>query len=400
MSAGTFQYEAVDRRGLRRCGVARAATPADAYRQIVAAGLTPVVIRPVRRLTMWRRRRVGLAEIANFTYQFSVLMAARVPIGEGIRSIAEQEPPGRFRDVLYEVAGRIESGQRIADALAGHADVFGDLYVQTVRAGEESGNLVRVLEYLADMLERQIEARQQVRSALMYPACVVAALVLAVVFLVAFTLPRFARMFAARGVDLPLFTRALLVVGESFQAYWWAWAGGMAAVAWGLRTLWRTRRGRWHIERLLHAVPVLREVLVGTAVARFARVLGVCLNAGIGLIDAVHMAGQAASRPMLRRDADRIIEQVRAGGRLAAVLTVCTYLPPFARRLLAAGDESGELGRMCQVVARRYDRDAASLARNLITVIEPVLIVLIAAVVLMVALAVFVPMWDMVKVVG
>jgi type II secretory pathway component PulF len=398
MSSISFNYVALDRRGARCRGVARALTEVDAFRQISAAGLTPVRIRQAR--ARRSRRGVGLKEVAHFTYQLSVLIGARVPIGEGLRSIAEQESAGKFKDVITRIAERIEAGGRIADAMAEHTNIFGDLYVQTIRAAEESGNLVRVLEYLSEMLERSIETRQQVRNALMYPACVISALVLAVVFLIAFVIPRFARMFAQRNVELPIFTRLLMVVGESFQHYWWVYLGVLVALVFGLRRMWRTERGRWTIERALHRIPVLSQVLVGLSVARFSRVFGLCLSSGIGLIDALSMAGRSSARPMLIRDTERIIDQVRAGGRISSVLVACEYIPPFAKRMLISGDESAELTKMCGVIARHYERDAQGLTKNLATIIEPVLIVLIAGVVLVVALAIFLPMWNMVNLMG
>jgi type II secretory pathway component PulF len=132
-------------------------------------------------------------------------------------------------------------------------------------------------------------------------------------------------------------------------------------------------------------------------VARFARVFGLCLNSGLSLIDALQMAGRSSGRPMLMADVEKMVAQVRTGGRLSNVLLVCHYIPGFARRMLTSGEESAELTRMCNVIARHYERDTQGLTKNLSTVIEPVLIVLIAGVVLVVALAIFLPMWNLVK---
>jgi type II secretory pathway component PulF len=396
MSTATlFSYTAVDRRGRRCRGVARAATEVDAFRQVTAAGLTPVKIRlaGARR----KRRGVGVKDVAHFTYQLGVLIGARVPIGEGLRSIAEQEAPGKFRDVISHLFARIESGGRIAEAMADHPEVFGDLYLQTIRAAEETGTLVKALEYLAEMMERTLETRQQVRTALMYPLCVITTLGLAVTFLVGFVIPRFAKMFAQKNVDLPFFTKLLMWFGESMQGYWWAYLAVILGTAYAVRRAWKTEQGRWHIEKFLHRIPGIKDILVGMSVARFARVFGLCLNAGLGLIDALHMSGRAAARPMLVRDVERLIDQVRTGGRLGHALIACEYLPPFAKRMITSGEESAELTKMCGVIARHYERDTAALTKNLSTVIEPVLIVLIAGVVLVVALAIFLPMWDMVK---
>lgn len=395
MSSLSFTYVAMDKRGGRCRGVARAATEVEAFRQISAAGLTPLKIRQTR--VRRQRRGVGLKEVAHFTYQLSVLIGARVPIGEGLRSIAEQEAGGKFKDVITKIAARIDAGGRIADAMAEHTDVFGDLYVQTVRAAEESGNMIKVLEYLSDMLERNLEMRQQVRNALMYPICVISTLLLAVTFLIGFVIPKFAKMFAERNVELPIFTKLLMWFGQSMQGFWWLYIALLAGAFFGVRYAWRTERGRWNIEAALHRVPVLKNILMGMAVARFSRVFGLCLSSGLGLIDGLRMAGKASARPMLLRDTERIVDQVKAGGRISAVLVACEYIPPFAKRMLISGEESAEMTKMCNVIARHYERDTTGLTKNIATIIEPVLIVLIAGVVLMVALAIFLPMWNMVK---
>jgi type II secretory pathway component PulF len=184
------------------------------------------------------------------------------------------------------------------------------------------------------------------------------------------------------------------------QHFWWAYALGAAGLVIAGRRAWRYRWGRAAFDSLLHRVPVVRDLLVGLAVARFVRVLGLCISSGIGLLEALDMAGKSSGRHRMRTDAERIARDVRAGGRLSSAMRSATYLPGFARRMLAAGEEAGELPRMCAVVARHHERDNALRTRDMSTVIEPVLIVTIAGIVLVVALAVFVPMWDMMKLVG
>lgn len=395
-SISVFEYTALDRKGAKCRGVARAATEVDAFRQVTAAGLTPIRIKQAR-VRLGRRRAVRAKEIAHFTYQLSVLISARIHISEGLRAIVEQEPEGKFKDVITAVAARIEAGGRIADAMAEHTAVFGDMYVQTVRAAEQSGNMIKVLEYLSDMLERQIETRQQVRGALMYPICVISVLVLAVFFLVGFVIPRFARMYEQKKLDLPIFTKIMVAFGDSVQNFWWLYLAVAVGSFFAIKTAWKRPGGRLAIEKFLHKVPFLSQILVGMSVARFARIFGLALSSGLSLIDALQMAGRSAGRPMLMFDVEKMVAQVMSGGRLSNVLLVCNYLPGFAKRMLISGEESAELTRMCNVIARHFERDTSSLTKNLSTIIEPVLIVLIAAVVLVVALAIFLPMWNMVK---
>ncbi len=400
MSTLPFEYLAIDSTGTQRRGTAKARSKSEAYRQVAAMGLTPVSISQGRAKVRRSRRRIRGREIAQFTYQFSVLLSARISISEGLASIAAQETNPAFRDVITDIATRIEAGEQVATAMDFHRRVFGDIYVETIRAAERSGSMTKVLENLSEMLERLVETGQQVRSALMYPACVVTALSAAVTFLVGFVIPKFAAMFASRNVELPIFTRILMAVGLSIQSYWWAYLAVVVGGIFGLRTAWQRPGGRFVIDKLLHKVPYINRILIGTAISRFARVLGVSLSSGMGLIESLEMAGRGSGRPMLIADADRMVEQVRSGGRLTAVLNNCTYLSPFSKRMLSAGEESAEMPRMCAVVARHYDRETSYLTKNIGTIIEPVLIVAIAGVVLVVALAIFLPMWDMMKLIG
>lgn len=400
MTATAFRYIAVDKAGARRRGVTHAPTRADAFRQVSAAGLTPLSLREGGEARVAQRGRISPKDLARFTYQLSALVGARIPLSDGLRSIADQEPNPRFRAVVGNIADRIEAGGRIAPSMAVHRAVFGDVYVEILAAAEETGNLGKALDYLGELLERSQETRQQVRSALMYPICVSATLAAAVLFLIGFVVPKFATMFAQRGMTLPALTQVLAWLGGSLHDFWWAYLGAAATLVFLVRYLWSRPTARLAIDRSLHRVPYLKDILVGLAVSRFTRVLGMSLGSGLGLIQSLDMAARAAGRPMLSRDADELVAMVRGGQRLSDGLASCRYLPTFVTRMLSAGEEAGELPKMCAAVSRSYDREAAALTKNLATVIEPVLIVVVAAIVLVVALAVFLPMWDAFKLVG
>lgn len=411
MSAVAFEYVAIDGSGTRTTGRLSAADRSEVVRTLTARGLTAVNVRGVGSMTgggglgigLSRgrgRRKASVKDISHFTYQLSVLISARVPIGDGLMSIAAQERDGQLKDVIADVARRVQSGEQIATALVAHEHVFGSTYIATIRAAEKTGTMSTVLEHLSDMLERQQETRQHVRGALMYPACVVGVLSLAVVFLVAFVVPKFASMFARRGLDLPFFTEALMALGVSMQNYWWAYLLTISAAVFLVRRAQRSPEGRARIDTALHRVPYLNQILKGLAIGRFSRVLGVSLSSGLNLLESVELAGKASGRPLLEADARKLVEQIRTGGRLSDILPSCGYMSPFTTRMLTAGEQSGEIPRMCDIIARHYDRESTHLAKNIATVIEPVLIVVIAVVVLGVALAIFLPMWDMVKLVG
>lgn len=399
----TFEFDAVDRAGARRRSTVAAATRAEAYRKVATMGLTPLTIRPAGGPGgPWRlmSRRIRTKELAQFTYQLGVLVQARIPISEGLVGVAQQEKDGRLREVVMDLAKRIQAGEQVAAAMEHHQDALGPVYVETVRAAERSGNLSKVLDHLSEMLERGQEQARMVRSALMYPACVVAVLALAVFFLVGFVVPKFAKMFQSRGLQLPVFTRLLMDLGLSVQGYWWAYLLGAAAAS--ALAVWAHGRpaGRAALDAAVHRVPYIRDIIAGATISRFSSIFALSLQSGLGLIESLELAGRSAGRPSLQRDVQRMIGQVRSGGRLTEALAHCDYLTPFAKRMLVAGEQSAELPRMCAVVSRHYDRETAHLAKNLSTFVEPVLIVAIAGVVLVIALAIFLPMWDMAKLVG
>ncbi|MCH8270211.1 MAG: type II secretion system F family protein [Planctomycetes bacterium] len=400
MSSGTFSYRAVDEAGNTRRGVSHARTRVEAYRRITATGLTPVKISRSTGPRRLKSKGVKARDVTHFTHQLSVLIAARIPVSEGLRTIGDQEPSAALRRMVLDVATRIEAGEPIADALSAHQTVFGEVYIETIRAAEQSGTLGAVLEYLSEMLERSQDLAHQIRSALAYPFCVVAVLMGAVTFLLGFVVPRFGHMYERRGVELPMLTKMMVLLGDSIQTFWWLYLLGFGIGVLTLRKTWRSSAGRTMIERALHKVPYLSDLLVAVAIARFSRILGLCISAGVNLIDSIELAGRSSGREMLRSDSDRIIRGIQSGSRLGELLEQCAYLTPFVRRMLAAGENSGELPRMCSIVARHYERETTTMTKYLTTVLEPVLIVLVAAVVLVVALSVFLPMWDMVTLLG
>jgi type IV pilus assembly protein PilC len=376
--------------------VVQAENQSEAYRQLTAAGLKPIKL-VARRAGGggFRSGKVGARELAHLTYQFSVLMEARIPIADGLRSIAEQEHNGNLREVIEDVARQIEAGYSVTEAMGQHRALFGGVYIETVRAAEVSGNMVKVLARLAEMLEMQYESNKNIKGALIYPLCVLIAMVLGATFLMVVIVPKFAGMYESRGVDLPLPTHILLGTSAFIRSSWPLVLASVGGALWAVRKAWRSPLTQHKMDAWMHKLPFLREVLRGLAVSRFSHVLGTSLQSGLGLIDALDMAGGASGRPMLQADTQKMREQVKEGGRLTDVMLACAYLPGFARRMIAAGEETAEMPRMCEIVARHYDREVAHLTKNLPTVLEPILIVGLAGVFLVIALAIFLPMWEL-----
>lgn len=398
MNAPAFEYLATDRGGARKRGRVEAPDAPSAIRAVRGLGLTPLSVTPVARgggRSLLRLGGVGPARVAQFTYELGTLLDAGAPIGEGLSAIAEQETDARVHEMVTRIARRIDAGSSVTEALREHERVFGSVYLETIAAAEHSGRMREALERLAESLEWQAETGRRLKQAVMYPATVAVALTGGTAFLLAFVVPKFTGMFASRGVDLPALTRALDVTGRSLQGWWWAYLAAALAAGLGLRAAWAAPRGRAAIDRALHGMPFLGRVLRSLGVTRFARVLGMSLSAGIGLTEALEQAGRASGRPRLAAECDEMARRVRAGGSLKAALGGAGYLPVFAKRMLTAGEESAELPKMCGVIAKRYEREAEHLSKNMGTLVEPALIAALTGVVLIIALGIFLPMWDM-----
>lgn len=402
MSVLSFQYTAVDRAGKRHKGVTAANDSQDAFRRVTALGMTPIKISSSKSASSNNiaRGRISPDQVGSFCYELAVLLRAAIPIADGLRSIAEQEPKKGMRNLVTDMATKIQAGSTITDAMAPHRKVFGDTFVETVRAAERSGTLIASLEHLAEMLEQQSESSKQLKQAMVYPALITIALGGAATFLIAVIVPKFARMYAARGIELPFLTRMLQAVGESMQSYWWVYLPGLITAVFLARALWRSPRAALHIDRALARIPYINKAIQGVAVARFTRILGISLGSGLSLIESLEMAGRSTGRPLLIQEASRMSMGIRAGDRLGDMLRSSGYIPPFARRMLTAGEESAELTKLCGVVANHYQRESAHLIKNAATVIEPVLIAVLTGVILVIALAIFLPMWDMMSLVG
>lgn len=397
MSAVTVRYTAIDRQGRSTRGRLEASGEAEAIRKLGERGLTPVELSTDSGGRGLFSKRITRSDLSAMTRELSVLLDAQIPIGRGMASMADQQSNPMLREVLLKVASAIESGSSITDALTAHKDVFGEVYIETIRAAEQSGSLAPVMSHLADMLERQVASSQTLRRALTYPVVVLGAVIVALVVILVFVVPRFAATFSANGIKLPLMTQIVQGLGLSMREHWWAYLLGAGAAVWCVVAAWRSEGGRRRIESVLPRIPHVGRIVVTVTTARFMRVVSIALEAGIDLTDAIQMGGKATGRPLFADECAHIADSLRGGESLEDLLNQSKYLPPFARRMIAAGKDSRDLARASGIVSEHYDRESDHLSKSISSLIEPVMTFGLAAVVLVVALSVFLPMWEMVR---
>jgi len=397
-----FRYTAVLDSGQRVQGTLKGQGRAEAVRQLLGRGCHPVEIEPADgaslgalRITRDRFRRVGSGELAIFTRQLASLLRAGMPMVQALATVRRQ---GSNR-LLVAAVGDIEEalsreGGNLADCLEEHPRIFGAVYRGLVRAGEEGGNLVEVLEGLADHLARSAKMRGQVVGAFIYPIFLVLVGTAAIFVLMAFVLPRFQEMFKGLGQQLPAATKALMAFSGFLATNWWAVLAGIVGSALILTALLRRPAVREALDRRLLRLPVLGKMWLKLEVARISRTLAALLGNGVKMLDALAVTGQTARNLAIRRTFPAIIKGVAGGRDLSAMTEEAGVFPSLMHSLLRTGEETGELPEMLSQLAEIYEAEADRAVAGAVRLLEPMLILLLGGAVAVIVAAVMLPIFN------
>jgi type IV pilus assembly protein PilC len=389
-----YRYRALDASGNACAGEVEAGAAEAAWQRVRGLGLVPVrVDAAAERSAAGWRRGVAVRDRAVFTRALGTLVRSGLPLVRGLELLARQERNPRLRAAAEDVASAVRGGLPFSDALARHPRIFGRLQVDMVRAGEKAGALGEVLERLARFEEKRAALTGRVRAALAYPVVVLAVAFAVVAGLLAFVVPRFEQIFAdlLRGAPLPPLTRAVVAAGELVRAHAVALALGGGAAGWLVRRAAATATGGRWVERLALALPVLGPLLLRARVARAARTLGTLLAAGVPILEALRLARGTADSPRLESALAAVEARVGAGSSLAASVAATGAFPPSVASLLEVGEETGRLAEMLGRVAEMHEEEVDAAVAALGAVLEPLLIVGLAAVVGTIVVALFLP---------
>ncbi len=341
--------------------------------------------------------KVKRKELLRFTMQLLSTVEAGVPIIGSLAAINEQSSSEALKNILTQMTVDLESGMSLSQSMAKHPRAFPEVYVNTIAAGERSGNIEEVLAQLADFLEGEIEVRSDIRSALMYPAITLCVLTIAVAVLVLFVVPKFATFYSKFGSDLPLPTR-ILVGASSFTTNYFPIALlALAGFIYGTIQFLRNPAGRLWADRMILKVPIAGRLTETASTLRLSQMLGLFTRAGFPLLEGLELISRTASNHKMRQDMIHVADGVATGMTLAASMEAAECFPPTVRQMIASGEITGSIDRACAAVAKHYRADLKYQTKNLATAIEPIVTVLLAGMVLFVALAAFLPMWNMIS---
>jgi len=339
----------------------------------------------------WVVGRISAEDLAIATRQLAVLVHAGVPLVEALTALVEQVDKERMKRVLGDVKQRVNEGSSLADALAAHPRVFGDLYVNMIRAGEHSGALEIVLVRLADFTESQARLRSKILGTLAYPAAmmVIGTIVLGILFTV--VIPRVTKIFADTKASLPWMTRFLIAFTGFITAYWWLVILLAAGAIWGFLHWKRTKEGRARWHRFVLTVPIFGRLARIIAIGRFARTLSTLLKSGVPLLVAMDIVKNVVGNVRLAEVIDQARDAIREGESIAAPLKRSGEFPPLVHHMVAIGERSGALEEMLANVASAYEDQVDTTISALTSLLEPIMIVAMGGVVAFIVFSVLMP---------
>ena len=402
----TYQYRALAGSGGAEHGVLEADDLDGAIGQIHAMGLTPVRVEakssPGAGTSSFKlpelsflKPRVPTRELILFTRQLETMLDAGLPLVQALGMLRAQSTCAPLRDAIDQVVSDVSQGSTLTEAMGRHRRCFPELYVSLVHAGEEGGLLTQMLDRVAIILEYGEETEQRLRSATFYPMVICIELVVAFLVLVKFVLPRFASLFKGLGADLPLPTRILIGVSDFFEARFYLFLFGVVAgtTAW---IVWsRTPGGRARIDQWILTIPVFGVVFQKLIVSRFIRVLSALLGAGIPVVNALGIARGVLGNKVVEAEVDKMSEGVVGGQGLTQPLRGSRVFPPLVVEMVGVGEETGALDKLLARGALYLDRDVDYALKNMSAALEPILIVVMGIGILFTALAVFLPLWNL-----
>jgi MSHA biogenesis protein MshG len=387
--------------------VAEAADADACAGQLFGGGMTPIEITPTRRkassgtgkgwLERLTEKKVTSMDVQLFSRQIYTLLKSGVPIMRGLAGLQESAINKSFGKVIKDLRESLDAGRELSAAMKRHPECFSNFYLSMVRVGEMTGRLEEVFLRLFDHLEFDRDMRQRVKTALRYPSFVVGAMVIAMAVVNIFVIPQFEKVFASFNAELPLTTRMLIGTSRFTVQYWPALALLAAGAIGGFASWVGTPRGRLAWDRYKLRIPIAGKIIHKGTMARFARSFALSTRSGVPIVQALTVVAQTVDNAYLAGRVEQMRDGVERGESITRTSTAAGVFTPIVLQMIAVGEESGSLDDLMDEIAQMYEREVDYELKTLSSQIEPILIGFLGVMVLILALGVFLPIWDLGK---
>jgi type II secretory pathway component PulF len=398
-----YSYLARTRTGQKRTGVIQAESPERVAAVLYEQELIPTQIRLQKRnfrlvLFGFMKGR-QYEDLIFFTRNLSTLYHAGIPLLRAL-SIIKVGPSGsHFNQIVDKIRSSVQSGRSLSDAMSEFPGIFSKIYTSSIAAGEASGKLNEILDSLAIMLERDLELNRQIKSSLRYPTMVVVAIAAAFAVVITFVIPRFISFYSSMGAQLPAPTRALIWLNQFITHYWIVVLAGLIALVFILKKIYASTAGKLFFDTRFLQVPVFGDLIIKGNIARFSYMFHLLMKSGIPIVKALELLAATVKNSRLTIEVKMLADSFREGRELSGLLGKLVFFPELALQMIKVGLESGSLESMLNEVAVHYSKEVDYKSRHLTALLEPILTVVLGVFVLIVALAIFLPMWNLIHVI-
>ncbi len=397
-----YKYQAATSDGSIRTGTVSAHSTDNVEEFLLKQQLIPVKISVIPRRQPFSffglLQGTDYEQLIMFTNQLATLHRTGIPLLRSLSIIRIGKPGSRFNDAIDQIRSGVQSGQSLSEAMTPFPDLFSNVYTASVAAGEESGKLEFTLEELSLMLEREMELGRQIKVATRYPIIVLGVIALAFLVMMAFVIPRFVAFYNAFNAQLPLPTRILIATSNVITTYWPIVLGTLIGIVFLLKKIFSTEKGRRWFDKKMLKLPVFGDLVIKSNIARFTLMFRMMFKAGLPIVRSMEILVDTVKNSAISDEIRKMDELFRTGKEISVEQGQFVYFPDLALQLMSIGLESGSLETMLNEVGNHYVKEVNYRSRQLTTIIEPILTLFLGAFVLVLALAMFLPMWNLIHV--
>lgn len=393
---GAYQYQALKKNGTANKGVIEADSERHARQLLREQGLIPTQIQTLAQQRVGNSKsKISAADLSLFTRQLATLLAAGIPVEESLRGVGEQTEKDKVRELIIGIRAKVLEGYGLAQAMAQYPQAFPELYRATVGSGEQTGRLDVVLEKLADYTENQQQTRQKVQQALIYPILMIIVSAAIISFLLTFVVPKIIDVFTESGQTLPAMTQVLITFSQFLKSYGLYTFGALILMIFAFKKSLNNIKIKtaWH--KLLLKTPIVSYLVRTINVARYIHTFGILFAAGVSVLETMRVSASLVTNVIMRQAFDTAALRVREGSGISEALKETHYISPMAIHLIASGEKSGQLSNMMERAASHLDNEVKRLIDTSLTLLEPLVILIMGAVVLFIVLATLLPIFSM-----
>lgn len=395
-----YEYKAISRTGQSVQGNYTAQDKSQVLEMLRNNHYYPVYVKELvkgKEITFDLFQKVKIKDIVIFCRLFYTMLHAGVPIIQTIDILSKQLENAKLRKIMVEIYDELQKGSTFSESMKKHQDVFPELLLSMIEAGEVSGTLDIIMDRMAVHFEKESKIHSKVKGAMMYPAILSIVAVLVVIFLLTFVMPTFVSMFQGSGVELPAPTRVLLAISGFIQTYWYLLLFAIFALFFSFRVLLKTDAARLAWDQMKLRIPIIKGTLIKIATSRFTRTLSTLLRSGITLLEALEIAANVAGNKVVSNGILRAKEEVRKGLDLSVPLRELRIFPPMVDSMIRVGEESGTLDDVLERIADFYDNEVEAAIQSMTSLLEPIMIVIMALIIGSIVIAMVLPMFDMIN---